>query len=189
MENCKLSEDGKKVIVNEDKDNACITIKGGILAESRFLIHIGEVTEEKLTYRFLKYELVDEDDITYVTKVQPNTTVDQIKTAIETNGEISIQADDESNSLLATGNVATGNKIVITKGEERKEFAIVVKGDTNGDAKADFKDILKINRHRLGKQALTEAFLKAGDVNEDAKADFKDILKVNRYRLGKITEL
>ena len=85
--------------------------------------------------------------------------------------------------------ITTGMKIVVTKGEEREEFVLVVKGDTNGDSKADFKDILQINRHRLGKQALTGAFLKAGDVNGDSKADFKDILKVNKFRLGKITEL
>ena len=68
-------------------------------------------------------------------------------------------------------------------------FTIVVLGDANGDGKADFKDILLINKHRLNKSNLEEEYLLAGDVNEDGEADFKDILQINKFRLGKINEL
>ena len=72
---------------------------------------------------------------------------------------------------------------------ETKEYILVVKGDCDGNGEADFKDILKVNKHRLGKSDLEGAYLKAGDVTGDGKADFKDILKINKFRLGKSTEL
>ena len=63
------------------------------------------------------------------------------------------------------------------------------KGDVNGDKKADFMDILAINKHRLGKAELTGKYLKLADVNGDGKVDFMDILQINKYRLGKIESL
>ncbi len=65
----------------------------------------------------------------------------------------------------------------------------IQKGDANGDGKVDFKDILVINKHRLGKTQLTGIYLEAADVTGDGIADFKDILKINKYRLGKISSL
>ena len=64
-----------------------------------------------------------------------------------------------------------------------------LKGDANGDGKVDFKDMLAINKHRLGKVKLTGVNLEAADVNGDGIADFKDMLKINKYRLGKIDSL
>ena len=66
---------------------------------------------------------------------------------------------------------------------------VVLKGDANGDNQVNFRDILVINNHRLGKTQLTGIYLEAADVNEDGKIDFMDILQVNRYRLGKIDSL
>ena len=128
-----------------------------------------------------------ETDGDYVTILQPDLKLNMLKYAIRTNGTIEIF--DNNDKKVETENTIIGSGYVLkfTKDEERKEFTIVISGDVNGDGKADFKDILQINRHRLGKQALTGAFLKAGDVNNDGKADFKDILKVNKFRLGKIT--
>lgn len=65
----------------------------------------------------------------------------------------------------------------------------VLKGDANGDNQVNFRDILTINNHRLGKTQLTGDNLIAADVTGDGNIDFRDILQVNRFRLGKIDSL
>ena len=67
------------------------------------------------------------------------------------------------------------------------QFAI--RGDANGAGIVDFKDILAINKHRLGKVLLTGEKFEAADVTGDGVVDFKDMLLINKYRLGKIDEV
>ena len=64
-----------------------------------------------------------------------------------------------------------------------------MKGDTNGDGKAELIDIIKMNKHRLNKSQLEGAYLQAADVNGDGKVNLFDIVKLNKFRLNKITEL
>ena len=64
-----------------------------------------------------------------------------------------------------------------------------MKGDVNGDNEINFRDILLINEHRLGKIQLTGIYLETAEVTEDGNIDFRDILKINKYRLGKIDSL
>jgi len=68
-------------------------------------------------------------------------------------------------------------------------ITVIKKGDVNGDNEADFKDILQINKHRLGKTQLTGIYLEAAEVTGDGQVDFRDILQINKYRLGKIDSL
>ena len=152
------------------------TAKFVVQVEERLIIDLKTLTEEQ------------EEEITYIEGISPKTTVKELKEKITTNGTIEIINGDKEIEV-EENEIRTGYVIRITKGEEKKEYVVVVKGDTNGDGKADFTDILKINKHRLGKQVLEGAYLKAGDVTKDGKADFTDILKINKFRLGKIQEL
>jgi hypothetical protein len=140
----------------------------------------------------LKAEITSEQYIIqdlYISKIQPKTTIKEFKERIETNskevkvynnGE-EIQEDDKI--------IKTGMQIEIEFAEKTKTFTLAVDGDVNGDGKADFKDIVSMNKHKLNKNKLNEVELIAGDVNSDNKVDFKDIVKVNKYRLNKITQL
>lgn len=133
-------------------------------------------------------EKYDIDDL-YISKISPNATVEYIKEQLETNAtEIHVYNKDGE---LQGENVklATGMKIELNLNDEMEIFTLVVQGDTNGDGKADFKDLTKINSHRLNKKALEDEYLLAADVNDDGVVDFKDLVKVNKYRLNKITEL
>ena len=97
---------------------------------------------------------------------------------------------DKTGTEIQSGeNVTTGSKIQMEVNGETVEYKIVVKGDTTGDGKADIKDILAINKHRLNKAKLKNEYLQAGDINKDGESDIKDILQINKYRLGKITKL
>ena len=63
---------------------------------------------------------------------------------------------------------------------------VILKGDVDGNNKVDFKDILLVNKHRLGKVNLTGNKLLAADMTGDGKIDFFDILQINKCRLNKI---
>ena len=79
--------------------------------------------------------------------------------------------------------------VKITLNEIQREYITVIKGDTNGDGKADIQDIFAINKQRLNNGKLTNEYLLAGDVNEDGKTNINDIFEINKYRLGIKTEL
>ncbi len=97
--------------------------------------------------------------------------------------ELTVEEENELVNSIEAKNVNIDENGNVTSYDE------VLKGDTNGDGKVDFKDILAINKHRLNKAKLTGIYLEAGDVNGDGKVDFKDILQINKYRLGKISKL
>ena len=126
--------------------------------------------------------------------IQPNTNIKTlIETKIETNGIVKVY--DKNNNEL-TGNeivVTTDDEItlIFTKGELQKKIFLqtIVNGDVNGDGKADFNDMLAINKHRLNKKLLEGAYLKAGDIDKNENVDFSDMLKINKFRLGKIENL
>ena len=118
-----------------------------------------------------------------IKNIQPNTNYADFIKNINTNMEYIIKEGEKD--VTGTDRIKTGQ--VLTVGDNT--YTLVITGDTNGDGKADIKDILKINKHRLNKTQLTNCYYEAGDVNKDGKVDIRDILRVNRYRLGKISEL
>ena len=137
------------------------------------------VEEEPIYITSTEYEIGEG----YITGIQPNTKISDFKAKIETNADLKIY-DNEDNELNDNDIVKTGIKI--TAIEEGISYKIVVKGDVNGDGKADMEDIFSINKHRLNKLNLKDEFLLAGDVNNDEKVDISDILQINKYRLEKI---
>lgn len=145
-----------------------------------------EITvEEKMEITSDKYDIQE----AYISKIQANTTIQELKNQIAINvGQINIyNKDNELQEDIEI--VSTGMKIEIKSKNEQKIFTLVVQGDTNGDGRADLKDILVINKHRLNKANLVDEYLLAGDVNKDGETDLKDILQINKFRLNKIDEL
>ena len=123
--------------------------------------------------------------------VSPTVSMDELKEKIVTNvNKNKLVIEEKSNDIdyteiednvLKTGvTIKYGNQIICT---------IIVKGDTNRDGVADIRDLLEINKHRLGKVLLTGESLLAGDINQDGQVDLHDLLQLNKYRLGKIDTL
>ena len=128
-------------------------------------------------------------DDKYVSKVIPKQTVNTVKNNIKVSGaEINIY-DKDDNLIQGITRVGTGARVEIKNENETKNFIVIVNGDVNGDAGADFKDIVKMNQARLNKEKLDDIYSLAADVNGDGKVDFKDIVKINQFRLNKIKEL
>ena len=120
-----------------------------------------------------------------ISRITPKTTISEFKKNIKTNQEL-VFTDKDGNTLAEDSILATGMRVRVGG---KVLYSIVITGDVNNDGKADFQDILQINKHRLGKGQLGAISLIAGDVNSDGKADFKDILQINKYRLGKVDHL
>lgn len=136
----------------------------------------------------IESEIYEIDD-TYVSKVIPKQTVNTVKNNIKASGaEINIY-DKEDNLIQGITRVGTGARVEIKNENETKNLIVIVNGDVNGDADADFKDIVKMNQARLNKEKLDYIYSSAADVNGDGKVDLKDIVKINQFRLNKIKEL
>ena len=126
---------------------------------------------------------------TQISKIKAKMTIKTFKENMQTNAtEIKVyNKDGEEQGENST--VATGMTIILKLNNETKTLKLIVVGDVTGDGKADFKDMVAMNKHRLNKKALDGEYLIAGDVTEDNKLDFKDMVKINKLRLNKIVQL
>lgn len=133
------------------------------------------------------YKVNDKD----MTNVKINTKASElIKTIQDANEGATVTIFNSNNEAVSEDEaLATGMRIEVTIGDTKYDITIVVKGDTNGDGKAELSDIIKMNKHRLNKSQLEGAYLQAADIDGDGKVNLLDIIKLNKFRLNKITEL
>ena len=90
-------------------------------------------------------------------------------------------SDKEKNS----GNLATGDKILITVGSDTKSYEVVIYGDVNGDGKIAASDYVKIKNHIMNKSTLSGVYSEASDVNKDGKIAASDYVKIKNHIMGK----
>lgn len=177
-----------KKIFTENTINETISIKdevgNTINVELKYEKEITDPEPEKETIQSTVYTVQENEKI--IQNIQPNEKISSIKNNITTNSE-SIKFFDKNNKELNNTNIiGTGATIVLS---DNTKYTVVVKGDVNGDGKADIKDIVEINKHRLNKSKIEGVCYTAGNVDNNSKLDIKDILKVNKFRLNKIKEL
>ena len=175
----------KPIIYSENQDGTIVKTEDDKISGEK--IYEFEI-EGKFEVDSEEYNIIQKNEKLYICNIEPKTTLEEMKSNIETNGIINVYMNDEE-ITEDTIKICTGMKVVIAFNEELYEFAIVVRGDANNDGEADIKDILRVNKHRLNKITLEDENLLAGDVNDDGIADIKDILRINKYRLGKIENL
>lgn len=150
------------------------------LGEDELIMKINEIEN------LYKVQLVQ--GVEYVL-VQPETTKENLRKQIVTNGEYEILNKDKQvkeKDILATSDV------IKFKEKEDVEYIIIVKGDVDGNGIIDFLgDIVLLNNYRLGriKEISVESKL-AGDIDENGEIDFiNDIVKMNNYRIGILHQL
>ena len=161
----------------------------GIIKRTTLPITVKPIPEDELYIYTDKYEEVEVDGVFYLEGIQPDTPVQDVVDLIRTNGRMRVYYRNDNVVSDYETLTATEMKIVFTKAGETKVYILVVRGDVNRDGKANFTDMLHINKHRLRKVLLEGGCLRAGNVNSDFAADFSDMLKINKYRLGKIKAL
>ena len=127
------------------------------------------------------YEKITKDNNEYLTKIEANTTIAQLKEKIKTNGTIKVLKDN--NEITDTNTlVGTGMQIQI----ETEKYIAIVKADLNGDGKIGLSDLSNIKFSLIGKKQLSIEAQMAGDINGDGKVSLSDMVKLKMYLLGKV---
>ena len=123
----------------------------------------------------------------YITGIEPGTgAADFVKNiAVSASGSVKLLTSSGSEN---SGKVATGNKVAVydASGNLKKTYDIVIYGDINGDGAVNALDMIKLNRHILGKGTLIGAHLEAADANRKGDGgNALDMIIMNRHILGK----
>ncbi len=125
---------------------------------------------------------------TNVTGIAPQTKVSDFMEKISvTNGSVKVlNASGSENS----GTVATGNTVVVydSSGNQVSVYPVVIYGDLNGDGAVNALDMIKLNRHIIGKESLSGVYLEAADTNRKGDgANALDMIILNRHIIGSAT--
>lgn len=115
-----------------------------------------------------------ETDSGYLKGLVPNTGV----SALTDSGYKVYNSDGSS---VTGGNLATG----MTATSAGTTVTVVVTGDVNGDGKLTITDVVKLQSHVVGKNALSGAFAKAGDLNGDGSITITDVVQAAQVTVGK----
>ena len=106
---------------------------------------------------------------------EPDVTAETLK---EKYGDVKVTKAD--GSKVEEGVVGTGYKVTI--GE--KVYTVVKKGDSSGDGKINSADLLKIQKHLLKVNDISNTpYFTAGDVTGDGKINSADLLKIQKHLL------
>ena len=116
--------------------------------------------------------------------ISPDTAVSTIIKTVTSNGGTASVVTYAGKSKTS-GVLATGDKITIKGTNENKTYVISIRGDASGDGKISIVDLLKVQKHILGKGNLSGAYMYGGDTNYDGKITIVDLLKIQKHILGK----
>ncbi len=120
----------------------------------------------------------------YMYGISPDVAVSTLIKTVTSNGG-NANVVNASGKAKTSGVLATGDKITIKGTNDNKTFVIAVRGDASGDAKISIVDLLKVQKHILGKGNLSGAYMYGGDTNYDGKITIVDLLKIQKHILGK----
>lgn len=85
-----------------------------------------------------------------------------------------------------SGYINTGGKLKIYKdGKLYKEFTNIVRGDVNGDARITSADYIKIRKHIMKTEVISNnVYFAAADANQDGKVTSADYVKIRKIIMG-----
>ena len=109
----------------------------------------------------------------YVSKFKIGDSISSIKKKL--GNDVTIETDK---SIISTG-------AVIKKGNE--SYTVVIKGDLNGDGKANSGDLLQMRKYLLEEINLTGAYKQAGIIESNNGIKSLDLLRLRQYLLGEYT--
>ena len=120
-----------------------------------------------------------------ISNISFNTNVDVINSKLSSvNANLKVTSYLDRYGNKASGNVGTGDTLVITNGSTTKSYKVVIYGDNNGDGKVSVLDLLRVQKDILGSSSLSTYDKKASDTNRDGKIDVVDLLRVQKQLLG-----
>lgn len=142
-----------------DSSNQKISLNG-----NNYFMSINEKIEHEEEYKIV--------DINSIAK--------ELEELEDNNYEISLY-NSKNNLVNNDSPLGTGYKVIANKLGEEKEFKIVVKGDTTGDAKINLNDITRLYHYYKKIENMDEPFVLAGDVANNDIINLNDITKIYHY--------
>ena len=147
--------------------------------------------EDKLYLKSEKYKIgennidIYEKDDMYLDKIEPETTVKELKNNCETNGTIEVL--DEKNEVLSDDElVGTNMTIQVSRKNEKITLTAVVMGDLDGNGKVTATDLSALNQAFLKIIKLEDAAFKAADLDDNNKLSATDLSTINNTILKNI---
>ena len=121
-----------------------------------------------------------DEDNSYISNIDVNTTVNEFKQNIELLGGYTVEVDFKTIDNKQV--LYTGGKTKIYKNQVLyAELTNVVSGDTNGDGKISYLDYVNVYNHiqkakhpESTKKLLVNEYLSAGDMSKDNKISYLD---------------
>ena len=170
-------QDGKIVGVSSGTTQITANIRGTDI-KKQATINVIELKEGDIVF---DQNLIVDGDI--ISRVQPETTVGDIKEKIHT--DYTVYVSNINDEVLEEDKlIGTGSKIKLLNAENEKvyEYNILIYGDVNSDGKINSGDLLSIVKH-LNKSNVysNEIVLRAADVNNDSKINSGDLLRIVKY--------
>lgn len=195
-----VPNDVASVNISSTKSNSASTVAGNgkydlAVGDNELEIKVTSSSGLKTTYKLTihreagavenELEINSEYKIEeFITAVAPETSIADFKTKLGvTNGTVKIIGSDDKEKT--SGSVGTGDRVFIYKLDNTlyASYQVVIYGDTNGDAKINSTDRLRIRKHILKETTLTGAYLLAGDANKDGKVNSTDRLRIRKHIL------
>ena len=123
-----------------------------------------------------------------ISNISFNTNIDTINSKLSSiNANLKVTSYLDRYGNKASGNVGTGDTLVISNGSTTKSYKVVIYGDNNGDGKTSIVDLLRVQKDILGSSNLSTYDRKASDTNRDGKVDVVDLFRVQKQILGNST--
>lgn len=185
--NAKVTGAGTKTLqVGNNKYEIKVTAPNGDVRVYTVTIIRQEGSEEETNYTV---SLPKDDALKIIRGLSPKMSVEAVKAKF-TVTNCTLEIMDASGNIKTTGNIGTGDKVIIKNknGEVIFDYTFVLYGDVDGDGTIALRDALLIRKHNLGSRLLTDAYLLAGDVDRSGDGvNLRDALILRKYNLGQRT--
>ena len=151
----------------------------------KYIVNVTKVTpENKVTVSDILSKMAVKINGSIMYGISPGTNASTIiNTVVNNKGKAKIY--NASGVEKSSGNLATGDKIVINGTSEASTYTIAVRGDTTGDGVIKINDLILVQSHILGTNVLTGAKLFAGDTTYDGPVKINDLILIQSHILEK----
>ena len=121
----------------------------------------------------------------YISGIALGTDASTVKSTLESvGGSGTVTIYNASGSVVNSGTIATGYKVVINNSSSVETLEVIIKGDTSGDGIVNALDLLQVQKNILGTYNLSGAYWQAGDTSSDGAINALDLLKKKKNILG-----
>lgn len=177
-EKAKVSGFGT-ISLNEQKTNHTITVtaEDGSKKDYKITIIKEEIRDDSIDDIVLSegFKLNNDNIVGFTIGEDVSSYIEKFKNDFS---DITITMFDSEEKEIKKGLIATGQRLVIKKGEDEKKYYVSIKGDANGDGKISISDYARVKAIIQNKYVAQGYNFIAADANGDGKISISDYAKI-----------